>query len=132
MKETTISMWAHISNIVGAMTHPFNGIIMAFLIWKINNKKSDFINKQGKEALNFSITVFIGFIVIFASTAMITAMVAPDLIRAGKDASESLGPLAAIVNLVFRLLVVILAILAASQTKKAIEYRYPVCIRFIK
>ncbi|HHH80603.1 MAG TPA: DUF4870 domain-containing protein, partial [candidate division Zixibacteria bacterium] len=74
----TWAMICHLSAFVGIII-PFGSIIAPLVIWLIKRAESSFIDDQGKEALNFQIsmiiyaviswilvTIFIGYLLLFA------------------------------------------------------------------
>lgn len=102
--DRNLAMLAHLLGIV-------TGFVGALIIWLIKKDQSAFVDEQGKEALNFQITVMIAFV-----GAWILMFV---LIGA------LLMPLLLIANLVF-------CILAAVAVSRGEHYRYPVALRLLK
>jgi len=102
--DRNLAMLAHLLGIV-------TGFVGALIIWLIKKDQSAFVDEQGKEALNFQITMLIAFV-----GAWILMFV---LIGA------LLMPLLLLANLVF-------CILAAVAVSKGESYRYPVAIRLLK
>lgn len=89
----------------------FTSFIAPLVIWLIKKDEDPFVNKHGKEALNFQITVAIaGFV---SSLLTVICIGVPMLIAVG------------IANLV-------LCIVAAVKASEGKDYRYPVSIRFIR
>jgi len=109
-------MWAMFCHLVGlAALLPiiplFGGAIGALIIWQIKKDEFSFVDEQGKEALNFQISI------------LIYAIVAGLLILACVGAF--LLPAVIIFDIVF-------VIIAAIKANDGFHYRYPLCIRFIK
>lgn len=108
--EKQWAMFAHLSALIGYII-PFGSIIGPLLIWQIKKNEMPFVDDQGKEALNFQITVailaIICFILIFILIGILLLWVL------------------AIVDLVF-------IILAAIAANNGTTYRYPFAFRFIK
>jgi len=102
--DRNLAMLAHLLGIV-------SGFIGALIIWLIKKDQSAFIDEQGKEALNFQITMLIAFVV--AGMLMVILI------------GALLMPLLLVANLVF-------CILAAVAVSKGEHYRYPVVIRLLK
>ena len=102
--DRNLAMLAHLLGIV-------SGFVGALIIWLIKKDQSAYVDEQGKEALNFQITMLIAFV-----GAWILVFV---LIGA------LLFPLLLVANLV-------LCILAAVAASKGEHYRYPVAIRLLK
>ncbi|MCX6377224.1 MAG: DUF4870 domain-containing protein [Armatimonadetes bacterium] len=97
-----------------AMLGHLSGIIFSFLgplvVWLIQKDQMPFVNDQGKEALNFQITVLIAWI-----AAGVLSFVGIGLI---------LYPVLWIGNL-------ILCIMAGVKANEGTAYRYPIALRLI-
>ena len=109
-------MFAHLSALLGAiLTGALGGgwgcFIGPLVIWLIKKDTMPFVNDQGKEALNFQITVFIAIVI-----SWILAFVLIGLL---------LMPLVGIANLV-------LCIIAGIKANNGESYRYPFALRLIK
>jgi len=102
-EERTLAMLAHLLGIVV-------GFIGPLIIWLVKKDESPFIDDQGKEALNFQLTVLIALVVSSALTFVIIGCV--------------LLPAVAVVNLVF-------CIIGAIRANEGQRYRYPLTIRMI-
>lgn len=102
----TWAMLAHLSNILFAILGPL-------IIWLVFRERSAFVERQGKEALNFGITVFIA--------GLALGIVSVITLGIGSLLYIPLG----IVALVF-------AILAGLATNRGEDYRYPVSLRLVK
>ena len=105
-ENKTMAMLAHLLGIV-------TGFIAALVIWLINKDKPgmDFANDQAKEALNFQITMAIGWI---AASALAFVLI-----------GFLLYPLLLIANLIF-------CIMAGMKANEGVAYRYPFALRLIK
>lgn len=91
--------------------YTFGHIIAPLVIWQIKKDGFAFVDKQGKECLNFQISF-----TIYALVAGLLMFVVIGLI---------LLPIIGIVGLVF-------IIIAAIKANNGEDYRYPFNIRFIK
>jgi uncharacterized protein len=107
--ERNWGMAAHLSALAGFVI-PFGSIIGPLVVWLVKKDEMPFVNSQGKEALNFQITVAIGALICFVLMLLIIGFF---LLWA-----------LAIVNLVF-------IIIAAVQASKGEDYRYPFALRLI-
>jgi uncharacterized Tic20 family protein len=91
------------------------GILISFLgplvVWLVKRESSEFVDDQGKEALNFQITVIL---------AQIVAGILVPVLAIGCV----LLPVVLVANIIF----CIVAAVAASQGRR---YRYPVALRLI-
>lgn len=102
--DRNLAMLAHLLGIV-------SGFIGALIIWLIKKDQSAFIDEQGKEALNFQITVMIGYVIAWILMFVVIGVF--------------LIPVLLIGNLVF-------CILAAVAVSNGGHYRYPLVIRLLK
>jgi len=102
--DRNLAMLAHLLGIV-------SGFVGALIIWLIKKDQSAFVDEQGKEALNFQITVMIAFVGSWILMFVLIGML--------------LMPLVLIGNLVF-------CILAAVAVSKGEHYKYPFAIRLLK
>ena len=115
VSESDEKMIGMLSHLLGA----FTGFVGPLIIWMIKKEESPFVNDQSKEALNFQITVAIGYVVtgvlhllsilIFAPVACVTTLL-----------FMALG----IASLAF-------SILGCLDANKGKVYRYPFAIRLI-
>ena len=104
--QKNMAMLAHVLGI-------FTGFVASLVIWLMNKDKPDqaFVNDQAKEALNFQITMAIGWV----ATSMLMFVII----------GIFLVPVLLIANL-------ILCIMAGMKAKEGVEYRYPFALRLIK
>jgi uncharacterized protein len=109
-EERQWALFAHLSALIGYII-PFGSIIGPLIIWQIKKNEMPFVNDQGKEALNFQITVAIAAIVCMI---LIFVLIGIFLLW-----------ILAIADLVF----IIIAAIAANNGQ---AYRYPLCLRFVK
>ncbi|MFT6431699.1 MAG: putative Tic20 family protein [Halopseudomonas sp.] len=101
---------AHLSGFVGCLI-PFGSLIGPLLVWQLKKDDDVFIDDQGKEALNFQISV--------ALAGLVSALLMIVLI----------GFLLIWVVIIGA---VILMIIAAIKSNEGQTYRYPFCWRVIK
>jgi uncharacterized protein len=107
--ERTWAMFCHLSAFAGFII-PFGGIIGPIVVWAIKKDQYPLVDDQGKEAVNFSISMVIYYI---AAAILILVLVGFLL----------LGAL-----FFFRL---IITVVAAIKANEGVRFRYPLCIRFI-
>lgn len=103
-EEKTMAMLCHLLAIVSWFLGPL-------IVWLIKKDQSKFVDEQGKESLNFQITLLIGDVIGAATSCLVVGWF---IIMA-----------VWIVRLVF-------CILAAMAVNKGEHYRYPFAIRLIK
>ena len=98
-----------------AMLGQLSGILLSFIgpliIMLVFGPRSAFVKKESTEALNFQITVMIGYLIGFVLTFILIGIFVMLAV--------------AIASLIFM-------IMAAVKNNQGIEYRYPICIRFVK
>ena len=101
----------------GMLAHMLGGLtnfLGPLIIWMIKKDESPFVADQGKEALNFQITVAIGFVVSFIV----------GLIPLIQCVAILLFPLCWVAGLVF-------GILGCLEATKGRVYRYPFALRLV-
>jgi uncharacterized Tic20 family protein len=108
--ERQWALFAHLAALAGLVV-PFGSVIGPLVIWLIKKDTMPFVNQQGKEALNFNITVAIAAIVCAILIFVLIGMI--------------LLPVLAIVWLIF-------VIVATINASNGVAYRYPLTIRFIQ
>ncbi len=110
-QERLWGMLCHLSALAGFLGVPFGNILGPLVVWLIKKSDYPFVDEQGKEALNFQISV-----AIYMAVAGILILVVVGI------------PL--IIGLAIADLV--LVILASVKANKGEAYRYPLTMRFIK
>jgi len=111
-EEKTMGMFCHLAALVGyVIPIPFANVLGPLVVWLTKKESSAFVDDQGRESLNFQITVFIAYLLCIP--LMLVAI------------GFLLLPLIAIASLVF-------VIIAAVNASGGNPYRYPMTIRFIK
>jgi uncharacterized Tic20 family protein len=106
----TWGMLCHLIAFAGFVI-PFGNIIGPLVIWLIKKDQYEFVDDQGKESLNFQISMTIYFII----SAILTVIL--------------IGVLLLIALAIFDIVVLIIATIKANGGEK---YRYPLTIRLIK
>lgn len=109
-EECLWAMFTHLSAFVGYFI-PFGNIITPLILWAIKKDSMPLVDDQGKEALNFQITLTVAVLIAFALCFIVIGI--PLLFLLG------IGGL-------------ILIIIAAVKANDGQRYRYPLTIRFIK
>lgn len=110
-EERNWAVACHLSPLLGLLAWGIGILLGPFIVWLVKKDTLPFVNDQGKEALNFQITVFLIGVV---CTALIFVLIGIPLLFA-------LG----VFDLVFM-------IIAAVKASEGVTYRYPVCLRLIK
>lgn len=109
-EERQWAMFAHLSALIGIVI-PLASVIAPLIIWQVKKAEMPFVDDQGKEALNFQITVAIAAIVCFILFIVLIGML--------------LLPLLGLYWLVF-------TIIGGIKANNGETYRYPATLRFIK
>jgi len=114
-------MFAHLSALLGCIiTGHWLGIgcfLGPLIIWLVKKDTMPFVDDQGKEALNFNITVGIIFLALLLLTVI----------------TLGLGVLIAWpVGVVVGVAWLVLTIVAAIRANEGVRYRYPYTLRLIK
>ncbi|WP_147651585.1 DUF4870 domain-containing protein [Vulcaniibacterium gelatinicum] len=108
-EERQWAMFAHLAALAGLVI-PFGNIIGPLVVWLIKRETMPFVADQGKEALNFQITVAIAAIV---SMILIVVVIGFVLL------------------FVIGVAALILTIIAAVKANEGVAYRYPFALRLI-
>jgi uncharacterized Tic20 family protein len=109
-EEKQWALFAHLSSLVGLII-PFGTLIGPLVVWLIKKDTLPFVNDQGKEAINFNITVLIAVII-----SCILMLVVIGLL------------LLVLVGIAW----LVLTIIAAIKVSNGEAYRYPFSLRLIK
>jgi len=111
-------MWAmicHLSALAGFVVPMIGNIVAPLIVWQIKKEEFPFVDEQGKEAVNFQISMSL-YMLISAPIWILLSFVCIGV----------LIPVAiSIVDLIFLLI-------AAVKANDGHHYRYPLTIRFIK
>jgi hypothetical protein len=108
--ERLWGMGCHLAALSGYLI-PFGSIIGPLIIWLVKREEYGLVNDQGRESLNFQLTMLVGFLLCI-----------PLMFACGVGAI--LAIILAVLDLVF-------VIIAAIKANEGVPYRYPLCIRFI-
>ena len=108
--ERMWGMLCHLSTFAGYLV-PFGNILGPLIIWLVKKDEYAFVDDQGKEALNFQISITIYSLV---SGVLILAMIGIPLL---------------IAVIIFS---VVMTVIAAIKANGGEYYRYPLTIRFVK
>jgi uncharacterized Tic20 family protein len=100
-------MWAMLAHLLGL----FTCFVGPLIIWLVKKEEDAFIEDQGKEALNFQITIAIAMVVSGLLSVVCIGII--------------LGMAVGVADLIF-------CILACVKSNSGEAYRYPVCLRLIK
>jgi uncharacterized Tic20 family protein len=103
-------MFCHLSALLGIWI-PFGNLIGPLILWQMKREKDPFIDAQGKEALNFQITVAIASLICFLLMLLLIGFVLIVILGIGA---------------------LVLTIIAGVKANEGYPYRYPFTWRLIK
>ena len=104
-------MIVHLSALVGLLGNGIGFLLGPLAVWLMKREEDPFIDANGKEAVNFQITMMLAAIV---SAFLILILIGFVLLA------------------IIGIMAVVLPILAGIKAKEGEVYRYPLTIRFIK
>jgi uncharacterized Tic20 family protein len=103
-------MFCHLAAFLG-LIFPFGNLLGPLILWQLKKETDPFIDAQGKEALNFQITVALAAVVCFMLIIVVIGF--PLLMLVGVGA-------------------LVLTIIAGIKANEGVAYRYPFTWRLIK
>jgi uncharacterized Tic20 family protein len=109
--ERTWGMLAHLSAFSFFLIPPLGVVVGPLIVWLIKRDQSAFVADQGKEALNFNISVFLA------------------VIACGVLVFIFIGILLGVALFIFWMTMTIVAAIKASE---GVRYRYPITLRLLK
>ncbi|MHB0912048.1 MAG: DUF4870 domain-containing protein [Armatimonadota bacterium] len=120
-EERTWAMLCHLSALLIYVLPTFGNIIGPLVIWLVQKDRYPLVDDQGKESLNFQISLTIygialGGIAFIAVISIVGILLLPVLYILGAALA------------IFQVVMVIVAAVAANRGER---YRYPLTIRFI-
>ncbi|MCF5802395.1 DUF4870 domain-containing protein [Pseudomonas tremae] len=104
------AMFCHLAAFAGLM-FPFGNLLGPLIIWQLKKDSDPFIDAQGKEALNFQITVAIAATISMLLVLLVIGFALLTLVGVGAS---------------------VLAIIAGVKANDGVDYRYPFTWRLIK
>lgn len=110
-EERNWAVIAHLSALTGLVIWGIGIVLGPLIVWLLKKDQMPFVDEQGKEALNFQITVFLAGVV--CSSLIFLLIGVPLLVALG----------------IFDFVSVVIA---AVKTSEGAAYRYPISLRLIK
>jgi len=127
---------------------PFGNFIMPLIFWTMNKDKSEFIDKHGKQAINFQLSIFLYLMIIGCITIPLFLFGVMNNVEFpgfwhGYDFDFHISRLDSanmiIFSILFGILVVaafileiIFIVIATSKANQGEPYKYPITINFLK
>jgi uncharacterized Tic20 family protein len=109
-EETMWAMFCHLGAFAGFIIPIVGNILGPLVIWLLKKDEFPLVDDQGKESVNFQISMTIYFII----SAILMFVIIGFLLMAAL--------------LIFDIIVIIIATIKANE---GVQYRYPLSIRFI-
>lgn len=146
--EKSLASLIHLSTLSQYLI-PFGNYILPLIIWSANKEKSDFVNHQGKQALNFQLSILLYTIVLIIIAVPTFIIWLVNLIQQYDLNNKALefhdifttqnvtgfvmvGIVAIIFFAVIKLAEFFLILYAAFKSADGEYYKYPLTINFIK
>ncbi|MDT4854172.1 hypothetical protein FQZ97_884610 [compost metagenome] len=104
------AMFCHFAAFLG-FVFPFGNLIGPLIVWQIKKDLDPFVDEQGKEALNFQISVAIAFMISVLLMLVVIGFLLASLVAIGA---------------------IVLTIIAGIKANEGQAYRYPFCWRLVK
>ena len=125
--ERSWAMLCHLS-VLAAAVIPFGHIFGPLIVWLVKRDEFDLVNDQGKESLNFQISLSI-YSLILTVVAVVSVL---GLAAGDGEGSVLITLIGAGVGLfVIGILALIFVIIASVRSYQGERYRYPLSIRFV-
>ena len=125
--ERSWAMLCHLS-VMAAAIIPFGHIFGPLIVWLVKRDEYALVDDQGKESLNFQISLTI-YTIILTVVAVVSAL---GLAAGDGESSVLLTLIAAGAGLLLiGLMALIFMIIASVKAYQGTRYRYPLTIRFI-
>jgi uncharacterized Tic20 family protein len=105
------AMICHLIALVGLLGNGIGFILGPLIVWLLKREDDPFIDEQGKEALNFQITMFVALVISLVLALVLIGFVLFFLVM---------------------IFMTVFPIIGAIKANEGVHYRYPVTIRFIK
>jgi uncharacterized Tic20 family protein len=107
--ERLWAMFCHLGGL-GMYVFPFGNVILPLVIWLVKKDEYPLVNDQGKESLNFQLSILIYTLVSIVLAFVVVGFVLLPAV------------------LIFDIVMIIIASIKANE---GVAYRYPLTIRFI-
>ena len=141
-EERTWATLAHLGGIMGSfIVASVGNILGALIIWLIKRNESTFVNEQGKEALNFQITLSIANAVISLIAAIRLGFWSYNynsMFFNRRDWNfndmniHSEAYVIGVLSGIIWILNIVFSVIAATRANKGMPYRYPLSLRLVK
>ena len=117
-EEKQWAMFAHLSALLGLFTGGIGAVVGPLVIWLIKKDTMPFVDDQGKEALNFNISVLIAVAALWIVGTILLFIL--------------IGFLFYFAALLLGIAWLVFAIIGAIKASNGEAYRYPFILRLVK
>jgi len=118
----------HLSAFFGYL-FPFGGVIAPLVFWELKKRDSDFIDENGKEAVNFNLSYLLyTFVLGLSIMSFAFRTIFNELHHIDLFGLISIGSFIGILSVIKFVLIII----AATRANQGEIYKYPLTIKFIK
>ncbi|NJL84009.1 MAG: DUF4870 domain-containing protein [Chloroflexaceae bacterium] len=141
----TWAMFCHLSALIWislalvGLTLPFSNLLGPLVVWQLKKRESDFVDRHGRESLNFQISMTIYLLVLLFVAAVGILLF---LTIAGGLAGQDQGAIAIVLGImgglglalllsIFGIFQLVVVIIATVQANNRSFFRYPLCLRFL-
>lgn len=111
-------MFAHLSALAALVTGGLGCIIGPLIIWLVKKDTMPFVDDQGKEALNFNITIAIAVVALTVVGTILLVIL--------------IGFLFYFAAFLVGVYWLVMTIIAGIKANEGVAYRYPLTLRLIK
>lgn len=115
--DKTMGMLCHLIAFVGLII-PFGNVLGPLVVWLTQKEKSAFADSQGKESVNFQITIAMALVPCFLFFFLFAFFL--------------IGFLAIPVMILIGLYATVMTIIASVKANEGVPYRYPFTLRLLK
>jgi len=112
--ERSWAMLCHMLALTGLMMPVVLNVVVPLIMWQLKKNESEFVDDQGKESLNFQLTVSLVLIVLGLLAVV-----------------PLLGCLALVALPVAGVAALVYTIIGGLKANEGVRYRYPICLRLV-
>lgn len=138
MNEAAERQWATLCHLSAALMYlgiPLANILAPLTLWLVKRNESGFVDEQGKEAVNFQLSVLIYTLIALGGILFSILLMGGLTALTEQTAFLGFGLLTVLFALLLIALVVadfVLLIVAAIRVSHGEHYRYPLSLRLIR
>lgn len=135
--ERQWGMFAHLSGMLAYVGFPFGGVLGPLIIYNLNKDDRPFASEQGRQALNFHLTVGAAMVVCLVATIGFYIAFIADVAMAPKGVEPHWWTFITTFGFLFAFLAVyfwtfVLTIVGTVKASAGKIYHYPLTIEFVK